>query len=177
MAPTRLHRLVGTAAAADYTKRSRVDRALRGQERQRGVDVSGHPLDDPVTRRAKVGERFRPAPAKAAEVKRQHVISGDIQHRRQLVVDVAIGVALVQQENAWAALIRRVKGALERESVGSGQAYVSLFTASLDGRKENEDAQGAERRHRSISTSFTSASRSTRNPMLGVPISSQLWPP
>ena len=139
MTPGCVDRLIHAAAAADHTEGSVVDGALRGQEAQGGIDIARHPLDDSLTVRGEIRVVSSPAAAEPAEIKRQHVVSRGVQHRGELVVDPAIGVALVQQKNRRSALFYRMEGALQRESVCGLEADVLLLAATDVGRTEQNN--------------------------------------
>jgi len=105
MTPAGLHRLVHAAAPAHHADRPVDDRWLRAEDLQRCVGVARHHFLNLLPLRAKVGERPGPAPAEAAPVDREDVVAGDVQHRGQLLVDPAIGVALMEEQDARPALL------------------------------------------------------------------------
>src|ERR1044071_854733 len=107
MTPARLHRLVHAAAPAYDAQRPADDRWLRAEERQRRVDVARHQFLNLLTLCPKVGECPCLTPAEAAPVDRQYVVAGGVQHRGQLVVDPAIGVALMEEQDARPAFLGR----------------------------------------------------------------------
>ena len=180
-----LHRLVHTAAAAYHAKRPAVDRALRGQELQRGVDVAWHPLDHALARGAEVGERSRrlpPKPRKSNASTLYPACSASSQAGRRCGDRRCTGAAggCLGRPSALSgrcprARIRRRQSSARR----AAPREVTVATRRVcDREAESRRPKGPHpTSHRSMSTSFTSASRSTRKPMFGVPISSQLWPP
>src|SRR5688572_33074023 len=177
MAAACLNRLVHTATAADHAKRAGDDGVLRRQELERGVDVAWHLLDHRLALAAEIGVLAAAAPAEATEVEGQHVVPRVVQHDRELVVAPAIGVALMEQQNAGTALGRRMECTLKCESVGGRNGHLALFGACRRGQKHQTDCERSAHGHRSRIAFVTSSSWSTRKPMFGVPISSQLWPP
>ena len=163
-----LHRLVDTAAAAYHTERPAVDRPLGGQELQRRVDIPWHPVDHALASGGEVRERSRTAATKSrgnrtpARCIRQCSASSQAGRR------YGDRRCIVQQQNggppfsaAW-----KVPSSVNPSAV----KRTSRFTSRLDGCEEKQDCQDEWCLHRSISTSLTSASRSTRKPMFGVPI-------
>src|SRR5687768_15620550 len=158
MAAACLNRLVHTAAAADNAKRAGDDGVLRRQELQRGVDVPWHLFDNRLPLAAEIGVLTAAAAAEAAEVERQHVVSRVVQHDRELVVALAIGVALVEQQDAGTALGRRMECALKCESVGGGKGHLALLGACRRRQEQQADCEGSADGHRSMIAFVTSSS-------------------
>src|SRR5262245_36915709 len=96
MTPGRLDRLIHTATAGDDTVLWFVYDLLRGQELQRGIDVARHL----VTRGSEVFVLRIFASAESAEVQSQCVVSRRAQHGPEVVVDLAIRVALMKQQQS-----------------------------------------------------------------------------
>ena len=148
MAPACLHGLIHAATAANDTERPVVDRRLRGQEIQGGLDIAWHALHDVLTLRREVRVLSCLAPTEAAEIKCQHVVPGRVQHRGQLIVNPTIGIALVQQENSGPAFFCRIEGALQRESIRGVKADVFVLCNQCCRKEQNNDGCQPQRLHR-----------------------------
>src|SRR6185436_17853787 len=95
MTPRRLDCLIHTATATDNSEHRLVYQFLRRQEFQRRVDVSRHL----VSRRCEILELSVLASPESAEVQRERIVSSAAQHHSEVVVDLAIRIALMKQQH------------------------------------------------------------------------------
>src|SRR2546425_4352506 len=118
--------LIDPAASTNNTKRVAVHKFLRGQKGKGSIDVAGHLLLYFLLLLLEIGKLSALAAAEGAEIKGEDVVAGGAQHRSKLIVNLPIGVALVQQKKSGARLSSGKECSLQHETVGSGKAHFSL---------------------------------------------------
>src|SRR5689334_18379238 len=101
--------LIYTAASGNDTQGVAVHEFLRSQEGEGGIDVARHLFDDLFPLLLKIGELAALAGSEPAKIEGENVISRGAQHRSELIVDLTIGVTLVQQKKARSRLAGRIE--------------------------------------------------------------------
>src|ERR1041385_2037522 len=133
--------LINSTASGNDSERVAIHKFLRGQESEGRIDIAGHLFHDFLPLFLKIRKLAALTVSKAAKVECEDIVSGGAQHGSKLIVDLAIGIALVQEQNSRTCLTRRIERALQGKSIRSRKANFAFRSC----RRFNRDDKNKEK--------------------------------